>query len=64
MISEIKRIFRRLTPAEVAARELAEAELAVLQARTAHEYAASVITYQETRIKRLRTFLANLEKDK
>ena len=61
MIQELKRLFRRLTPAEVAAKELAEAELAVLEARTAQEYAASIINYNETRIKRLRAFLAKLE---
>ena len=61
MIQELKKIFRRLTPAEVAAKELAEAELSVLEARTAQEYAASIILYNETRIKRLRAFLAKLE---
>ena len=61
MIQELKKIFRRLTPAEVAAKELADAELSVLEARTAQEYAASIINYNETRIKRLRTFLSKLE---
>ena len=61
MIQELKKIFRRLTPAEVAAKELAEAELSVLEARTAQEYAASIINYNETRIKRLRTFFSKLE---
>ena len=61
MIQELKKIFRRLTPAEVAAKELAEAELSVLEARTAQEYAASIILYNETRIKCLRAFLAKLE---
>lgn len=64
MIQELKKVFRRLTPAEVAAKELGDAELSVLEARTAQEYATSVINYNEARIKRLRTFLANLEKDK
>jgi len=61
MIQELKKIFRRLTPAEVAAKELADAELSVLEARTAQEYAASIINYNETRIKRLRAFLSKLE---
>ena len=61
MIQDIKRLFRKLTPAEMAAKELGDAELAVLEARTAHEYAQSMISYHEARIKRLRAFLANLE---
>lgn len=56
----IRRVFGRITPAEMAAKELADAELAVLEARTAKEYAASVIIYNETRISRLRKFLAEL----
>jgi hypothetical protein len=57
----IRRVFGRITPAEMAAKELADAELAVLEARTAQEYATSVITYNETRITRLRDFLSNLK---
>lgn len=57
----IKRIFRKPTPNEMAAKELAEAELSLLEARTAHEYAASVITYRDTQCKRLRKFLASGE---
>lgn len=53
----IKRVFRRLTPAEVAARELADAELSRLEALTAREYADSVVKYNDDRIKRLRKFL-------
>jgi hypothetical protein len=57
-----KRITRRTTPAEAAARELAEAEMSVLEARTAVEYSESIVVYNETRIKRLKKFLAGLEK--
>jgi len=59
----LKRAFRKLTPAEVAAIELADAELAKLQAQTAMEFAASVVDYNSTRIKRLKTFLAKGEKN-
>ena len=45
----------------VASRELALAELSLLEARTAAEYAQSVIGYRETQCKRLRKFLAELE---
>jgi molybdopterin-guanine dinucleotide biosynthesis protein A len=62
MIRDIKRIMRRLTPAEVAAKELADAELELLTALTHREYAQSLIDYNEARVKRLRTFLAKLEK--
>jgi hypothetical protein len=57
-----KHAFRRLTPAEKAATELAAAELNRLEAQTAVEYAASVVSYEDTRIKRLRKFLADSEK--
>lgn len=57
----IKRILRRLTPAEVAAKELADAELELLSAMTHKEFAQSLISYNESRCKRLRTFLTTLE---
>ena len=62
MIYWIKQLARRVTPAEVAARELAETELRLLEARTAKEYTDSVIAEHEARVKRLRKFLAELEK--
>lgn len=62
MIYWLKQISRRITPAEVAARELAETELRLLEARTAKEYADSVIAEHEARVKRLRKFLSELEK--
>ena len=62
MIATFRRLLRRLTPAEVAAKALADAELALLEAMTGREYAQSVVDYNEVRIKRLRAFLAKLEK--
>lgn len=62
MIAAIRRVFRKITPAEVAAKELADAELSMLEAQTAREYAESVMAYNDARIKRLRKFLAGLEK--
>lgn len=62
MIKDIKRVLRRLTPAEVAAKELADAELELLEAMTGREYAQSMVDYNETRVKRLRSFLAKLDK--
>lgn len=51
----------RVTPAEVASRELACSELMLLDAKTSHEYAASLISYHDGKIKRLRKFLSELE---
>jgi hypothetical protein len=59
---QFKRITLRLTPVEMAATELAEAELHKLEAHSAVEYATSVVSYEDARIKRLRKFLADAEK--
>lgn len=61
MIKHIKRVIRRLTPRELAARELADAELELLEALTAREYADSIVKYNEVRCARLRAFLTKLE---
>lgn len=62
MIAAFRRIFRKITPAEVAAKELAYAELNMLEAQSAKEYAESVMAYNDARIRRLRKYLATLEK--
>ena len=62
MIQQFKKLTRRLTPVEMAATELAEAELHKLEAHSAVEYATSVVSYEDARIKRLRKFLADAEK--
>lgn len=62
MIAAFRRILRKITPAEVAAKELADAELSMLEAQTAKEYAESVMAYNDARIKRLRKYLATMEK--
>jgi hypothetical protein len=62
LYQHLKRIMRRLTPQEMAAAELADAELHRLEAHTAMEYASSVVSYEDARIKRLRKFLADAEK--
>jgi hypothetical protein len=59
---QLKRMARRLTPVEMAAAELADAELHRLEAHSAVEYATSVVSYEDARIKRLRKFLADAEK--
>lgn len=60
-MNALKKLFRRLTPCEVAARELALAELDRLNAQSAVEYAQSVVAYNDARIKRLRKLLAEAE---
>lgn len=64
MVQLWKKAFRRVTAAEVMAKELANAELELLEARTAQEFAASVISYNESRCKRLRKSLSELEVSK
>ena len=45
--------FRKPSPMEMIAAELAEAHLAKLEAETAVEYAQSIVDYNVTRIERL-----------
>jgi hypothetical protein len=54
----LKRALRKLTPAEVAASELAEAELQRLEAQSAQEFATAMVSYHTKRIDRLRGVLA------
>jgi hypothetical protein len=49
----MKEPFKKLTPLEMIAAELAEAHLAKLEAETAVEYAQSIVDYNVTRITRL-----------
>lgn len=63
MIAALRRLFGRLTPLEVASRELAIAELERLAAYSAAEYASSVIDYNNRRIGRLRLFIATKAAD-
>jgi hypothetical protein len=49
----LKEPFRKPTPLQVIAEELAEAHLAKLQAETAVEYAQSIVDYNVNRIERL-----------
>ena len=57
IVDVYRKIMRQLTPLEVAAAELAEAELRLLEAESAVEYAQSVVAYNEARIRRLRKLL-------
>jgi hypothetical protein len=57
----LRRAFRKVTPAEVASKELADAEMELLVGLTHRDHAQASIGYNEARIKRLRAFLAKLE---
>ena len=57
MIQDLKRVMRRLTPLELAARELVEAELALLEAQTGVDYAESLAAYNTKRVERLRAYI-------
>lgn len=53
----LKKLSSRITPQELAQDELKEAERALLGALTGREYADSLVTYNEARVRRLKAFL-------
>jgi hypothetical protein len=55
---EIKAMFKMPTPLEVAAAQLAEAELELLKAETGVEYASSMVSFNKAQIKRLKAYIA------
>lgn len=60
MWDEFKRtlkIFRTPSPLELATRELTQAELALLEAQSAREYADAMVMYHGERIDRLRRYI-------
>ena len=63
MIAYLKERFRQPTPLEVITQELAMATLAKLEAETAVDYAKSVVAYNDARIKRLESHLAQHSKE-
>lgn len=56
-ISRIKERMRPPTPLELAVEELALAERAILEARSGIEWAQALVTYNEARIDRLKTYI-------
>jgi len=57
----IRKIFKQITVLESVSAELAEAELSLLEAETAAEYADSIIVYRTAQITRLRGYLKTLK---
>ena len=53
LLDLLKEPFKKPTPLEVIATELADAHLSKLEAETAVEYAQSIVSYNVTRIERL-----------
>ena len=63
MIAAIKRVLRRITPLEVASRELVESELCELTYQTGQEFAAAMVAYHQAKSKRLRAFISKQTKE-
>ena len=55
--NELREMYKRVTPAQAIVRELAEAEMALLRAETGVEYAQAAVTYNKSRVKRLKAYL-------
>ena len=56
--TEFKQMFKLPTPLEVAAAQLATAELELLKAETGVEYASSMVAFNKAQIKRLRAYIS------
>ncbi len=50
-------LFKMPTPMEVAARQLATAELELLRSETGVEFASSMVAFNKAQIKRLRAYI-------
>ncbi len=57
MLKNLLQMFKRITPTEAIAAELAEAEMQLLKAETGVEYAQSLVDYNKARVKRLKAYL-------
>ena len=56
-MTDFMKIFGKLSPLQVAAIDLTEAELELLKAESGVEYASSLVTYNSLRVKRLKAFV-------
>ena len=64
IVHDFKTIFKRITPVQVVANELAEAEFSLLKAESGVEYATALVTYNKARIKRLKMYMSTLSKER
>jgi hypothetical protein len=58
LYTELKEVFKLPSPIEVAAKQLATAELELLKAETGVEYASALVTFNKAQIKRLRAYIS------
>ena len=63
IFNQIKLLLKRPTSLQIIASELAEAEMSLLRAETGVEYALSMVTYNKARVKRLKSYVAELSKE-
>jgi hypothetical protein len=59
LFHHLRRVFHRLTVLQRITSELAEAEIAEMEAATAKDYATAILSYRQTQIARLRSRLAS-----
>lgn len=62
--TELKQMLKMPTPLQVAANELTQAELELLKAETGVEFASSLVTFNKSRVKRLKAYMVEINKDK
>jgi hypothetical protein len=60
IFAEFKSVFKTPSPLQVAANELALAELELLSAESAVEYAVAMVSFNQSRVKRLKAYLVAL----
>lgn len=63
LFTEFKSVFKTPSPLQVAANELALAELELLSAESAVEYAVAMVSFNKSRVKRLKAYLVSLTLD-
>lgn len=63
IIEHIKQLFKRQTSLQIMANELSEAEMSLLRAETGVEYAMSMVSYNKARVKRLKAYITDQNKE-
>lgn len=63
IIEQIKQLFKRQTSLQIMANELSEAEMSLLRAETGVEYAMSMVSYNKARVKRLKAYITDQNKE-
>ena len=63
ILEQIKQLFKRQTSLQIMANELSEAEMSLLRAETGVEYAMSMVSYNKARVKRLKAYITDQNKE-